>query len=593
MSFKFSNLKLLISSQEIKKKYITLQLFLFISCLFEVGGISLLGPLIYLAADTEAALNTFGFDFLYTLLNFETTSSFVLFFATSTIIFIAIGGIASFLSITYLSKIATLGGVDLSQRVFEKYIFTDWSDYLLVDKSKMVNEIYQETVRVTQNIFLPLLMINKSIFLCVILIFFLVTISWKFSLILFLAISAIYGILFLLLKKNLNTNSKRLTDAHQNRYKYLNDTFESMKQIHIWNNEKLFQDGFSDSSISWGDALRSNMNISLLPRYVVETMILILAAGGIVFLLIGVEQSNLLKNLPSYSIFLFSAFKLLPAIQQIYTFSSTITGNVHSLNILADLLNGSDKPKSRKLLTETLPQINSISVKDIEFSYPGNSFSIKKTNLDFCRGEVIGITGYSGSGKSTFVDMLMGLLKPSNGNFIINDSEMDIYENKSWHKKISYLPPEIHLFNDTLEQNIHFSADSFLNQSKIQQALISANLHEIEKLKPKNYVKNINLSSGQVQRLGIARSIYREHEVIIYDEPTSALDNNNKEKFIELIESSKEEKITFFITHDLYLLKHADQIVVFNEGEVEYFGSYENGIQESQSMRDLNKRELP
>ncbi len=589
MKFKFSNLKLLISSREIKKKYFILQFFLIISCLFEVGGISLLGPLIYLAADPETALDTLAFSYLYDLFHFQTNSSFVLFFAISTILFITVGGIASFLSITYLSKIATLGGVELSQRVFDKYLFTNWSRYLLLDKSKMINEIYQETVRVTQNIFLPLLMINKSIFLCFVLILFLITISWEMSLILFIAITSIYGILFLLLKKTLNTNSKRLNDAHQNRYKYLNDTFESMKQIHIWNNEKLFQNGFSTASNIWGDALRSNMNISLLPRYVVETMILILAAGGIVFLLLGLEQSDLLKNLPSYSIFLFSAFKLLPAIQQIYTFSSTITGNVHSLNILASLLNEPVKSAHGKKLNENLREINSIAVKDIEFTYPGNSFSMKKINLEFYRGQIIGITGYSGSGKSTFVDMLMGLLQPNNGKFLINKIEVDIYENKSWHKKISYLPPEIHLFNDTVEQNIHFSADSYIDENKLHKALLSSNLQDIKKLKPKSYIKNINLSSGQVQRLGIARSSYRDHEVIIYDEPTSALDNNNKERFVELIKSCKNEKITFFITHDLQLLKHADQIVVFNEGEVEYSGKYEVGIRESQSMKDLNK----
>ena len=111
-----------------------------------------------------------------------------------------------------------------------------------------------------------------------------------------------------------NTNSKRLTDAHENRYKYLDETFESMKQIHIWNNKELFQEGFSNASSSWGNALRSNMNISLLPRYVVETMILIFFASGIVYILGSLEGASVLSKLPSYSIFLFSTFKFLSII---------------------------------------------------------------------------------------------------------------------------------------------------------------------------------------------------------------------------------------------------------------------------------------
>lgn len=590
MRFKFSNLTLLISSPEIKKKFWILQVLLFISCLFEVGGISLLGPLIFLASDPTAALETYAFSLLYEYFGFQNISNFILFFAIGTIIFITIGGVASFFSVTYLSRIATLGGVDLSQRVFEKYLFLPWSEYKEIDKSRMINEIYQETVRVTQNIFLPLLMINKSIFLCLILIIFLFTISWQISLVLSLAITSIYLTLFLILKSSLNTNSKRLTDAHENRYKYLDETFESMKQIHIWNNKALFQEGFSNASTRWGNALRSNMNISLLPRYVVETMILIFIASGIVYVLASLESSSLLSKLPSYSIFLFSAFKLLPAIQQIYTFSSTITGNVHSLNTLAFFLSLPIKKEESKKGKEPIPSVMSIQTKDIAFTYPDNSFSITSTNLEFFQGEIIGITGYSGSGKSTFVDMLMGLLKPSSGTFLINGQETKIYENKSWHKKLSYLPPDIRLFNDTIEKNIHFSSKSNINKNKIEEALSQTNLNDLKNIKLNTLIRNVNFSSGQIQRLGIARSIYRDHEVIIYDEPTSALDNNNKEHFIKLIKLSQKNKITFFITHDLNLLKHAHKVIVFNNGNVEYFGNYENGLKQSESLQDLDRK---
>ena len=590
MKFKFSNLALLISSSEIKKKFLILQILLFISCLFEVGGISLLGPLIFLASDPTVALETSAFSLLYDYFGFQNTSDFILFFAIGSIIFITIGGVASFFSVTYLSKIATLGGVDLSQRVFNKYLFLPWSEYMEIDKSKMINQIYQETVRVTQNIFLPLLMINKSIFLCLILIIFLFTISWQISLVLSLAITSIYLILFLILKSSLNTNSKRLTDAHENRYKYLDETFESMKQIHIWNNKALFQEGFSNASTRWGNALRSNMNISLLPRYVVETMILIFFASGIVYILGSLEGASVLSKLPSYSIFLFSTFKLLPAIQQIYTFSSTITGNVHSLNTLAFFLNLSTKKEEFPGGTDPIPSVISLQAKDIAFSYPDNSFSISPTNLEFFQGDIVGITGYSGSGKSTFVDMLMGLLEPSQGTFLINGQETKIYENKSWHKKLSYLPPEIRLFNDTVEKNIHFSSNKNINKNKINEALSLTNLSDVQSIKLDTLIKNLNFSSGQIQRLGIARSIYRDHELIIYDEPTSALDNNNKEHFIKLLKSSHKNKITFFITHDLNLLRHAHKVIVFNSGNVEYFGDYESGLKQSDSLQDLDKK---
>jgi len=585
---RISNLTLLVSSPDIKRQIFILQFLLLFSCFFEVGGISLLGSLIYLVSDPSSALENNLFAYLYKLSALDDQSLFILLFASLTISLIIIGGIASFLSVTYLSKIATNAGIHLSNQVFDRYLFLSWSDYLSADKSKMVNEIYQETVRVTQNIFLPLLMINKSLFLCFILICFLLTINWKVSLSLFFGIAAIYFILFAFMKSSLNTNSKNLTDAHQNRYKYLNDTFESMKQIHIWKNQKLFQDGFQAASLTWGNALRSNMNISLLPRYVVETMILVLVALGILILMLGSDPSNMLANLPGYSVFLFSAFKLLPAIQQVYTFSSTITGNLHSFDTLAKLLENKTYRTAHDPL-HSPPNIEKITLKDISYSYPDSQFSLADINLEFNRGEVIGITGYSGSGKSTFVDLLMGLLNPKSGTVKLNEDIVKLYENPAWHNNLSYLPPSIHLFNDSVENNIHFSEDPHIDQKKLLDSLRATNLNAVENISQNSEIKNLSLSSGQIQRIGIARTMYRDRTVVIYDEPTSALDNNNKEFFIDIMNSVKSKKITFFITHDLELLKNADKVVIFNEGRVEYFGGYADSLRQSESMKKLTQ----
>ena len=329
--FKVSNLTLFLSSPDIKKRFFILQFLFLVSSIFEVGGISLIGPLIYFTSEAAEASQNEYFIYMFEFLNLQSYESFLLLYSIFTVLIIVLGGAASFLSVTYLSKIATSSGINLSAQVLQKYLDMQWKEHLLIDKSKMINEIYQETVRVTQNIFLPILMINKSLFLSLILVSFLLIISWQAATSLFFILSAIYLILFLVLKRSLNANSKILTDAHENRYKFLNDTFESMKQIHIWRNEKIFQDGFETASNAWGNALRRNMNISLVPRYVVETLILVCVTIGVGIFFYNPGE-NFSQNIPSISIFIFSAFKLLPAIQQIYAFISTITGNIYSLN---------------------------------------------------------------------------------------------------------------------------------------------------------------------------------------------------------------------------------------------------------------------
>lgn len=582
--FQLRNLTLFLSSRDIKKRFVILQFLFLFSSIFEVGGISLIGPLIYFTSEASEAMQNEYFVYIYEFLNLKSYESFLFLYSILTISIIIFGGVASFFSVIYLSKIATSSGINLSTQVLQRYLDLDWREYLETDKSKMINEIYQETVRVTQNIFLPILMINKSLFLSLVLISFLFIVSWQSAVSLFLVLTTIYLTLFLILKRSLNANSKILTDAHENRYKFLNDTFESMKQIHIWGNEKIFKDGFEVASNAWGNALRRNMNISLIPRYVVETLILVCVAIGVgVFFYNPGESFS--QNIPSISIFIFSAFKLLPAIQQIYAFISTITGNIYSLNNLADLLREEEEPAREAEVLEDVPLLKTLELQNISFHYPDGDFTLKDINLSLIQGEIIGITGYSGSGKSTFVDLLMGLIIPDHGKILLNGKEISIYENKSWFKKVSYLPPNIHLINESIEQNIHFSDSTEINSSKIERILNEVNLNGIQD--DHKIAHNINFSSGQIQRLGIARSVYKDHEIICYDEPTSALDNQNRDNFIARMQRDKHEVLTMLISHDLSLLQAADKVLVFDDGKIDFFGSYDDALQESSIMATL------
>lgn len=582
--FKVSNLTLFLSSPDIKKRFFILQFLFLVSSIFEVGGISLIGPLIYFTSEAAEASQNQYFIYMFEFLNLQSYESFLLLYSIFTVLIIVLGGAASFLSVTYLSKIATSSGINLSAQVLQKYLDMQWKEHLSIDKSKMINEIYQETVRVTQNIFLPILMINKSLFLSLILVSFLLIISWQAAISLFFILSAIYLILFLVLKRSLNANSKILTDAHENRYKFLNDTFESMKQIHIWRNEKIFQDGFEIASNAWGNALRRNMNISLVPRYIVETLILVCVTIGVGIFFYNPGE-NFSQNIPSISIFIFSAFKLLPAIQQIYAFISTITGNIYSLNNLAELLSDKEQSASTDSEIDYFSPLQTLEFKNLSFHYPDSGFKLRDINLSFSKGEIIAITGYSGSGKSTFIDLLMGLTMPDSGKILFNGEEFSIYESNSWFKKVSYLPPKIHLINESIEQNIHFSDAAEINSRKIERILNEVNLNGFQD--DHKAANNINFSSGQIQRLGIARSIYKDHEIICYDEPTSALDNQNRDNFIARMLRDKHEVLTILISHDLSLLQAADKVLVFDDGKIDFFGSYDDALQESDIMATL------
>ena len=159
---------------------------------------------------------------------------------------------------------------------------------------------------------------------------------------------------------------------------------------------------------------------------------------------------------------------------------------------------------------------------------------------------------------------------------------------RHWFKKISYLPPKIHLINNSIESNIHFSDSLSIDHDKVSLILDQVDLKGLENDSENIRVRNLNFSSGQIQRLGIARAAYKDHEIIFYDEPTSALDNQNRELFINKIKKDKKDSLIVLISHDLALLEITDKVLIFNNGEIDFFGAFKDAAVNSDIMESLS-----
>ena len=431
-----------------------------------------------------------------------------------------------------------------------------------------------------------LIPIGITIYLTLFILTMLMVVDIVLTISFFLGLSIIYLIIYFLFRKNLNRNSKNLTESHEARFKYLDDTFSSIKVIHIWKNRNIFLRGFDEASRKWSIALRNNTNITNLPRYIVETFILVLICLS--FLIISFNSPNINASLASYSVFFFSSLKLLPAIQQIYYASSMISGNSYSVENLFNIFNNQEEERINE--TKFNSDIISVDLNNVSFTHQESGFSLKNINLNLTSGNIFGITGFSGSGKSTLVDILMGLLNPEKGSIIVNGVESEIYESDDWFERIAYLPQEITLTDSSLAQNIHFKDTGDIDFEKFSLASKQSNLEDFTNKITKNNFKELsygNLSGGQVQRIGIARTLYKEADIIFFDEPTSALDNINKNYFIKQIQKFKRNKLIIVVTHDIELLSEVDNLVVLNNGSLEYLGSFSSSIEESQTMKNL------
>ena len=559
-----------------------------ISSGFELMGILLLGPLIFLATSGEEAMTNENIMWIYNLLNFNAFESFFLFFFILTISLILVGVFSSIFSVTLVSKISTGSGVTLGNRLLSHYISLNWSDIKSISNTKIINEIYQESSRVTENIFVPFMMISKSSILCFFILLGLLYIDPYLTVLFFIFLSSVYFLMYFLFRAGLYKNSAFLTYAHEQRLLSLSNIFEMFKQIKIWGNAKYFQDHFNQASLTWGRAYRKNLNVALLPRYFVEASILLAAATAIY--LSAQPGLQFADSLAKTSIFLFSAFKLLPAIQSLYYSSSQIRGNIYALeNILSTMKKYNHfelKHKNTDGNKKDITEIKNILFQNIYFTYPNSDKTLlQNINVTFTKDKIYGLTGPSGAGKSTFCDILMGLLLQDEGSILVNGDEAIIYENKLWFKNISYSPPNPIVINDSIQNNIFYKSDdvhdiNFLNSL--------ANLDFLDLEKTEINIDSNSLSAGQIQRIDLARVFARMiPSIIILDEPTASLDALNTKNFISNLQELKQNKIIILVTHELDLLEMVDSVMIIDDGNLEEYPDIFNAMESSKTFKDL------
>ncbi len=351
--------------------------------------------------------------------------------------------------------------------------------------------------------------------------------------------------------------------------KIIYESFKGFKEIKIFSAENKITNFFQ--KISKNIAFL-NLNINFLnqsPRHILEYMLLFSIVIYFWYLsLIGYSSSQIISNL---AVLGFILIRAMPIINKLVTSSINFSVHKTALELLYDDV------LEKNIVEDKIQNLNykkkiefkkKFELKDIFFEYPdrkGNIF--ENVNISIKKGEIIGIVGESGSGKTTLVEIIMGLLKPTLGKVIIDDKYILNKENsKNWYSNVSYVPQNIFLNDDTIKNNIAFSEskDTQVNY-KINKSIILSGLKKFIKSLDKKLETNIgemgeSISGGQRQRLGIARALYKEHQLLILDEPTSALDEKTEANFLDVIKKLTKKRTIIIISHNITNLKFCDKI---------------------------------
>ena len=394
----------------------------------------------------------------------------------------------------------------------------------------------------------------------------------KFTFFIFLVFFTFGLIYFFFIKKRLTIWSNNKIKFSGKIIQLLQQTFDSVKFIKIKNLEKKTIKDYEKDVESFSKYTRLQMFINEIPRIFLE----LIGVGSILFMLFLIYEENkvdLSYLIPTLGLLAISAFRLLPCINRIISNAQSMLNSVASINAVYENLN------QKKEFSEKINKINytfkdKIELKNFSYKYPNSNKNIfNDTNLIITKNDFVCIAGESGVGKTTLADIILGLLPPTHGKIFIDDQELDKNNLSSWQSKIGFVPQSIILFNDTIKENIALSNDETnFDQKAFRDAIKNAQLVDFinEKDQKENFIideKGKNLSVGQIQRIGIARALYFNPDILVFDEFTSALDEKNQDNLIEVIKNISKDKTIIVISHSQKILNAANKVIQIDKSK--------------------------
>lgn len=582
-----------------REKFHAFLLFLasLITAFFQAFGVFSIFPFINVIMNPLIIKNNQYLFWIYQNLDFTDYNEFLVFLGIFVFVSIVLSSIVSALTFWAKNRYILGRNHSLSYRLFSCYLKQSYSFFLNRNSSEMAKQILDEVSRLTDAYLFALseIIINFLMLVFIVIVLLFIDTLSTVSVLLFLGI--LYSILNRLIKTKLKNKGKNRSKSNQLRYRIVLEAFSSIKITKIMNIEKFFLRNFEKESKQYFNTMIFASTAGRIPHFLTETIIF----GGLVFFVIYqiLKGNNINTLIPLISVFAFAGKKILPSIQTIYFSFSQLYFNQAIVDKIHEDFKLMDQDKYKKINHKKSIDFNhQITFSNITFKYSNSEhYVLKNFNLKIEKNTCLGIVGLTGSGKTTLVDLLMGLLSPNTGTIlsdhqIINDDVIH-----SWQSKIAYVPQDIYLSDDTISNNIAFGIDekNIDKERVIHVSKIAALDDFINNELPEKYdtfvgERGIRLSGGQKQRIGIARALYKIPEILIFDEASSALDGKTEEIIFKNMRSYLNQCTIIMIAHRLNTLKDCHQIILLEEGKITANDSFDNLMNNNQTFRELAKQ---
>jgi len=501
-----------------------------------------------------------------------------------TIIFILATLLAGIIRLTLLyvmTRLSYATGADISIDIYRRTLYQEYSVHLMRNSSEVINGVINKSGGAIGVIHSSLTIFSSIIILIGIMIaLFAVDTKMAFSAL--IGFGSLYWFIVRYTRKQIKENSQIIATKSTTRIKSLQEGLGGIRDVLINSSQEFYCNLYRQSDLPIRRVSGNNAFIGNSPRYVMEaigmTIIAILAYQ------LTYQPGGVTTAIPVLGALALGAQRLLPVLQQLYSAYISIKGSRSSFQ---DVIGFLEQPLPHYIDQVISPIVfeKHIQLQNVSFRYTKSSpLVIENIDLRLDKGARIGFIGVTGSGKSTMLDIVMGLLTPTNGKVTIDSQVLDDSNIRSWQVHLAHVPQSIYLADSTIEENIAFGIQKEkINHEQVKKAAEQAQIIEqIEKWKDGYQTivgeQGIRLSGGQRQRIGIARALYRQANVLVFDEATSALDNETENEVMEAIENLGRELTVLIIAHRLTTLRNCDQIVKLDKEHVLYTGSYNDMV---------------
>lgn len=586
-------------TQRQRRQLLRLQVLIIAMALAQIASVIAIGPFMAVVGDMSKLQGDGWLALAYDASGMQSPKAFLSLLGGIVLGVLLLAALVSIYTTWRLALYSAQVGAELSSRLYRYYLHQPWLFHSGQNTSGLTTKVSAEVQRVTIKIINPAMELNAKLImvsLMTLAIFLYNPVVAISGMVIFIGT---YLLLYQTVRRYLVINGKRVSEAQAKRFKLMNEGFGGIKDLLLLHRQAGFTSRFDKASnrIARGEGV--TQGLSEAPRFAIE----LVAFGSVIVLvlyLLNLYQGNLGAILPALSIYALAGFKMLPGFQKIYTSITKIRGNLAAYDAIRDDLIASREFKNAHAVSEAhaeaeitpwVPQ-REIKMQNVVFDYPGSrALALDGLNLTIPVNKLVGLVGSSGSGKSTAIDLLLGLIEPQKGRVLIDGVPLTPENLRHWQAGVGFVPQQIFLSDASILENVAFAIErDDIDIERVKEALHMAQLDDLiegfpEGLETHIGERGVQISGGQRQRLGIARALYQQARVLVFDEATSALDGITERRVMDDIQRFSGQMTVIMIAHRLATVKECDIIYMLEGGQVIDAGTYDDLASRNQTFQ--------